>query len=221
MATLRNVPPMASVVSVGANSALVSFAFFGMSLPAPACSELSPLTCSGSVPGIRELAIQPTFRDLGIGTGSNLRPHTEGLGSTALAGGLTGAAFMGKLRMFLGLLPESSSPLATPHAEGPRRALSGGFTASLLCSALHLAINEVSLLRILVLARRDFDVRWNDMVPAINMDMGGWSPVRRIPDDEYRSKLQNKIRRLDQHISQLDKDIAALQLEQTQKDRVV
>lgn len=220
MATLRNVPPMASVVSVGANSALVSFAFFGMSLPAPACSELSPLTCSRSVSGIRELAIQPTFRDLGIGTGSNLRPHTEGLGSTALAGGLTGAAFMGKMRMFLLLLPQSQAN-HSPHAEGPRRALSGGVTASLLCSAIHLALNEVSLLRIFVLARRDFGVRWTDMVPTINMDAGGWSPVRRIPDDEYRSKLQNKIRRLDQHISQLDKDIAALQLEQTQKDRVV
>lgn len=99
-------------------------------------------------------------------------------------------------------------------AEGSARVLPGAITASLACSALHLALNELSLLRIFILARKEVKFQWSDLLPAANMDMGEWSPVRRIPDQEYRQRLQDKIHGYDTKMSQLDREIQELKNQQ-------
>lgn len=113
-ALFGNRPPLPTMLSVGANSTMVSFAFFGQLLcslddalhscapnAVPSAPELiRTSSISFGRAGIRELAVQPTLKDFGWQRegADQFRPHTEGLTATALAGALTGGAFMGRLR---------------------------------------------------------------------------------------------------------------------------
>lgn len=121
---------------------------------------------------------------------------------------------MGKLRAVVQFILVFANQCLLFRTEGAKRIIPGAITASLVCSALHLALNELGLLRLLILARKDYKIQWSDFFPSINMDAGGWSPVRRIPDEEYRSRLQNKILGYDQKMQQIDKEIEQLKLEQ-------
>lgn len=156
--------------------------------------------------------MQPTLQDASL-LQKKWNPHTEGMRSSALAGAFTGGAFLTYFRK-LSFLALIRIELRVVSIDGPKRFLGGAVTAALACGGLQLAFNELSLLRIFLLARKENAAQVSDLFPTINMDMGGWSPVRRIPDAEYKSKLELKAKKLQEGIAEIEEEIVQLELEQ-------